>query len=100
MPRWCFSGATFHNSFSPMPNFCGSRSLSSSKRLMSCFDNDPRTLGKQRVLGVQRHTARERVLVLAILGHAHVAGRDSDHLAVLAVEYFGRGEPGIDLDAE
>src|SRR5262249_33212447 len=60
----------------------------------------PPAFGKQRVLGAQLHAARERVLGLAFLSHAHVAGRDADDLAVRSVENLGRGEARIDLDAD
>ena len=60
----------------------------------------PRALGDQRVLGVQFHAGRVGVLVRAVLGHAHVAGGDALHRAVLVVEDFGRGKARIDLDAE
>ena len=59
-----------------------------------------RALREQRVLGAQLHAARERVLVLAVLPDAHVAGRDADDFAALAIEHFGGREARIDLDAE
>ena len=38
--------------------------------------------------------------MLAVLAHAHVAGRDTEHLAVGAEQNLGRREAGIDLDAK
>ena len=59
-----------------------------------------RTFGDQRVLGVQFHARRVGVLVLAGLGHAHVAGGDALHRPVVVVEHLGGGESRIDLDAQ
>ena len=85
-----------------MPNFCGSRPCVEPEALdqRSC-DSEPRApFGEQRVLRAQLHAAGERVLRLAVLADAHVAGRDAGDRAVVVVENFGRGEARIDLDAE
>ena len=42
----------------------------------------------------------KRVLHLPFAVHAHVAGGDAPHRAVVVVEKFGRREARIDLDAE
>src|SRR5690606_39730615 len=57
-------------------------------------------LGNQRVLGAQFDARRVARLLLTIAADAHVAGRDTDHFAPVAVEHFGRGEAREDLDAE
>ena len=59
-----------------------------------------RAFGEQRVFAEQFHAAGEGILVAAVLGDAHVAGRDAAHRAVFVVEHFGRGKARIDLDAE
>ncbi len=98
---WNLSGATCQISFRPMPNFCGSRPASSANLAMSCLASEPRAPSRdQRIFAAQLHAAGETVLRLAVAADAHVAGRDAEHLAVVAVEHFGRGEAGIDLDAE
>ncbi len=36
----------------------------------------------------------------AVLGDAHVAGRDAAHRALVVVKHLGRGKARVDLDAE
>ena len=84
-----------------MPNFCGSRSLASSKRSISCLDSEPRAPSANSVYLARSSMPRvNESLCSLFLADAHVAGRDADDLAVLAIEHFGRREPRIDLDAE
>ena len=84
-----------------MPNFCGSRPASSSNLAMSCLASEPRAPSAISVYLPRSSMPRvKRVLRLAVAADAHVAGGDPDHLAAFAVEHFGRGEAGIDLDAE
>ncbi|VWC64862.1 hypothetical protein BLA18110_01549 [Burkholderia lata] len=56
--------------------------------------------GEQRVLRVQLHAELEVLGRLAVLAHAHVAGRDALHRAVVVVQDLGGGEAGEDLDAQ
>jgi hypothetical protein len=42
----------------------------------------------------------KEILVRAVLGDAHVAGRDAAHRALVVVQHFGRGEARIDFDTE
>ncbi len=55
---------------------------------------------EERVLAAQFHAGGIAVLVAAVLRHAHVAGDDAAHRAVLAVEHFRAREARIDFDAE
>ncbi|MGY4318979.1 hypothetical protein ACVWW1_008306 [Bradyrhizobium sp. JR3.5] len=59
-----------------------------------------RALREQRVLAEQLHAAGVGILVAAVLGDAHVAGRDAAHRALVVIEHLGGGEARIDLDAE
>ena len=54
----------------------------------------------QGIFAAQLHAARERVFRLAVASDAHVAGRDADHFALVAIKHFRRREARIDLDAE
>src|SRR5438105_13357999 len=58
------------------------------------------TLGKQCVLAEQFHAAGVGILVRTVACNSHVAGGDAANLAVFAVDHFGRGKSGVDLDAE
>ncbi len=59
-----------------------------------------RAFGDQHVFAAQLHAAGEARLRLAVAADSHVAGRDADDFAVVAVKKFGRGEAGIDFDPE
>ncbi len=59
-----------------------------------------RAFGKQRILAEQLHAAGVGSLVRAVARHAHVAGGDAAHLAVLAIEHFDRREARIDFHAQ
>ena len=52
------------------------------------------TFGEQRVLRVQFHAELEVLGRLAVLAHAHVAGRDALHGAVVVVQDLGGREAG------
>ena len=56
--------------------------------------------GKQRILAAQLHAAGERSLVRAVLGDAHVAGRNAPHRALVIVEHLDRGKTRIDFDTK
>ena len=84
----------------PMPYFWWSLALVQAEALDHLLgERAARALGEDRVLGAQLHAAGEVGLGLAVLGDAHVAGGDADHLAVLD-QHFGGREARIDLDAE
>src|ERR1041385_8907533 len=70
------------------------------RRDQLCGQRAARALGEQRVFGAQLHAARERILVLPILADTHVAGRDADNPAAVAVEDFGSRKARIDLKAD
>src|SRR6478672_8015457 len=57
-------------------------------------------LGKDRVLAAKLHAAGKRILDLAVLADAEIAGGDADDLAILAGEHFRSGKARIDFDAE
>src|SRR5208337_2065100 len=59
-----------------------------------------RALREQGVFPPQLHAASEGRLWLAVPADPHVAGRDADDLALLAVQELGRRNAGIDFDAE
>src|SRR5271156_5849124 len=59
-----------------------------------------RAFADQDVFAAQLHAPDEIVLRLAFAPDAHVAGRDTDHFALLAIQAFDRRESGIDGDAE
>ena len=59
-----------------------------------------RAFGEQSVFAAQLHAARKGILRLAVAADAHVAGGDADDFAFVAIEHFGRGEAGIDFDAQ
>ncbi len=84
-----------------MPYFCGSRSLSSSNFVMSCFgQRAARAFGEEGVLAAQLHAAHEVVGWLPVTPNAHVAGRHADHRTIVVVENLGGRKARIDLDAE
>jgi len=56
--------------------------------------------GKERVLGVELHSRRIAVLVLATGRNTHVAGCDALDPAVLVEQHLGRRKAGIDLGAK
>ena len=55
---------------------------------------------KQGVLAQKLHAALKICSGLAITAHAHVAGGDTAHMAIVVVEHFGRSESGEDLHAQ
>ncbi len=59
-----------------------------------------RALGEQRVLRTQLHAAGEAILVMPVLGHAHVAGGDACHCAVPIEQHLGGGKARIDFNPQ
>src|SRR5258708_13047214 len=59
-----------------------------------------RALGEQRVLRAQLHAAGEAILVMPVLGHAHVAGGDACHCAVAIEQHLGGGKARIDFNPQ
>src|SRR5271157_4488987 len=57
-------------------------------------------LCKEQVLAPQFHAAREAGLRHAVPTDSHVSGRDADHLTLIPEQKLGRGEAGVDFDAE
>src|SRR5215471_7543379 len=57
-----------------------------------------RALREQRVFRAQLHAAGEAILVVAILGEAHVAGGDAGHGAAAIEQNFGGGKARIDFN--
>ena len=100
-PFWCLSGATCHSSLRPIPYFCGSTPSRRLKRLHQLLrQRAAAAFGEQRVLRVELHAGLVFALVRAVPRHAHVAGRDAAHRALVVVQDLGGGEAGVDLDAE
>src|SRR3954468_7582824 len=56
--------------------------------------------GEQRVFRAQLHAAGEAVLVMAVLGHTHVAGGNAHHRAVVIEQNLAGGKAGIDFNAQ
>ena len=59
-----------------------------------------RAFGEQRVFRAQLHAAGEAVLVMAVLGHTHIAGGNARNRAVVIKQHLGGGKAGIDFDAQ
>src|SRR5262249_15372447 len=57
-------------------------------------------LGEQRVLRAQFHATGETILVMAILGHAHVAGSDAGHGTAAVEQQLRGGKARIDFNAQ
>src|SRR5262249_57363378 len=57
-------------------------------------------LGEQRVLRTQLHAAGEAILVMPVLGDAHVAGGDACHCAVAIEQHLGGGKARIDFNTQ
>src|SRR5450759_986989 len=57
-------------------------------------------LGENRLFCVQLHAGLVILRVLAVAAYAQVAGGHALDRAVLVVEHLGRGEAGVDLDAQ
>ena len=56
--------------------------------------------GENRLFRVQFHAGLVVLGVLAVAAYAQVAGGHALDRAVLVVEHFGRGEAGVDFDAQ
>src|SRR5271166_6289796 len=59
-----------------------------------------RAFRQKDVFAFQFHAAREAGFRLAIAAYAHVARGDADDLAGVAEKKIGRGEAGVDFDAQ
>ena len=57
-------------------------------------------LSEQRVLRTQLHAAGEAILVMPVLGNAHVAGGDACHGAVTIEQDLGGGKARIDFNPQ
>ncbi len=55
---------------------------------------------EQRVAGMKLHPRLVARLVRPVLRDAHIAGRHAAHRTGIGVQHLGRGESGIDLDAQ
>ena len=60
----------------------------------------PASLCEQRIFCMQLHAAHITVFMLACRTDTHVASGDTFNTAVLMIEDFGRGEPGVHLYAQ
>ena len=79
-------------------------------RILSCIQREfidqlfakvpPASLCEQRIFCMQLHAAHITVFMLACLTDTHVASGNTFNTAVVMIEHFSGGEPGVHLDAE
>ena len=100
-PLRCFSGATCHSSFRPMPNFCGSRPSVEIEFLEQLLAEMPRAPSANSVYLPRSSMPRVKLsfgspFLPTPMSPVAIA-RDG---AVFVVENLGGGKARIDLDAE
>ena len=99
--RLVLLGRTSHSSLRPMPYFCGSRPCSSSKRRISTFDSEPRAPSAMSVYLPRSSMPRVKLSFGSPSRPTPMSPVATPATApLLVVEHLGRGEAGIDLDAE